>query len=108
MSNRQPDLPIHVSVVRTGAGLEQYGGAIPGPEQLAARIDEIGDSISWFKESIESRLDAIGNEEPSSESWSLDAIELTVSIDLEAEAGVIFARAKAAAGLELKLTWSKG
>ncbi|WP_369818886.1 CU044_2847 family protein [Phycicoccus sp. Soil748] len=79
---------------------------MPTPESLGARVDELGRSIEWLRNSLQPYLEDLSTE-AASKAWQLDSVELTVSVDLEAETGVIFARAKAAAGFEVKMTWSK-
>ena len=73
-------------------------------EDLRRRIDEITDTLNGVAESVKRRLVAAARAE---QDWGLESIELSFSIDLEAEAGVIISRASSAAGFEAKLTWSR-
>lgn len=99
-----PDPLIHV--VQSGELYEDMGGEPPTPQHLSTRIEELGQSIDWFQSRIAAHLRGLADESDE-RGWHLDAVELSVSIDVEAEAGVIFARAKSAAGFELKLAWKR-
>lgn len=98
--------PALIQVVNESDGLEEYSSRRTKPQQLADRAEEIGSAIVLFRSSIEEHIAAAA--EPRIESvWTLAGLELAVSLDVEAEAGVIFARAKSAAGLELTLKWER-
>jgi hypothetical protein len=75
-------------------------------ESLDARVGELGESIADIAKRLREQLDSglATTEEPG---WQLDDVELKFSLDLEAEAGVILARAKTTAGFEVTLTWSR-
>ncbi len=98
---------IKVQVVPSPA---QAGQLSPGKawESLEKRIDELGESIGEIAERFRSRLDsglAPPEEKPA---WHLGAVQVTFSLDLEAEAGVVVARAKTTAGFEVSLGWTRG
>ncbi len=94
---------IRVSVVpppeRAG---ELAGGALV--ERFTNRVDELGDSIGEIALRLRSRLDADLARDQSS-AWTLGEVVVTFSVDLEAEAGVVVAKAKTTAGFEVALTW---
>jgi hypothetical protein len=73
------------------------------PESFAHRASEVADSIaeiaSQFRSRLEKRLDR-----PSDHGWKMDAIELMFGITVQAEAGVVIARASSAATFSAKLT----
>ncbi len=74
-------------------------------ERFQDRATELGNAIREISHTLASQfpdpaatLDA---------SWQVDQIELSVSLDLEAEAGVILAKTKTTAGFDLTFTWSR-
>ena len=79
------------------------GPSIFVPEAFARRADEVADSIaeiaSQFRSRLEKTLDG-----PSDHGWKMDAIELMFGITVQAEAGVIIAKATSAATFSAKLT----
>jgi hypothetical protein len=76
-------------------------------EKLANRIDEVGDSLREIAGKLSRRFDELAAASADT-TWRLGEVEITFSLDLEAEAGVVIARAKAGAGFEAKLTWKAG
>lgn len=83
---------------------ELAGGTLV--ERFAERVDELGESIGEIARRLRARLDADLEQEPSS-AWKLNQVAVTFSLDLEAEAGVVVAKAKTTAGFEVALTWSQ-
>ena len=82
------------------------GDLAPGiavPESFAQRADEVADSIAEIASQFRSRLEKKLNR-PSSSDWDMDAIELMFGITVQAEAGVIIARATSGATFSAKLT----
>jgi len=75
------------------------------PEELLARLNDLADSLQCIAAKMSARFSEF--EGPPQRDWHLDEIELKFSIDLEAEAGVIIARASTTAGFEAKLAWKK-
>jgi hypothetical protein len=73
------------------------------PELLLDRIDEIGDSLRDIAIKLSRRLDELAARPENR--WRLGEVELKFSLDLEAEAGVIIARASGTVGFEATLTW---
>lgn len=104
MRDSPPDIDVNVLI--PAAVYEDIGGPESKPEKLARRVDELGESIAWFRTRIEKHIGSL-EDSSHSRSWKLDKVELTVSIDLEAESGIIFARAKAGAGFEVTMSWSR-
>jgi hypothetical protein len=75
-------------------------------EKLGDRIDELGASLGSIANSLRARLEETLEKEDEV-AWKLDEVALTFSLDLEAEAGVVVAKAKTTAGFEAKLTWHR-
>lgn len=94
--------------VRPRAGLEgDLGPSLPA--KLLDRIDEIGESLNEIADRLSTRLDDLASQQAANEKrWRLREVEVTFSMDLESEVGVIVARTKATAGFEAKLTWRLG
>jgi hypothetical protein len=76
-------------------------------QKLTDRIDDIGDGVKEIAANLASRLDDIAAAAADT-AWHLGEVEITFSLDLETETGVILARAKTGAAFEVKLTWKKG
>ncbi len=75
-------------------------------EKFDKRVDELGASIGEIANKLRRRLDTdLAQEEPSP--WMLDEVEVTFSLDLDAEAGVVVAKAKTTAGFEVALKWTR-
>ncbi|MEU1238670.1 CU044_2847 family protein [Micromonospora aurantiaca] len=96
---------IHVQVVpKDGTRGDLAGGRLI--ENLKDRIDELGDSIIEVSGSLQNRL-AAAERENSDAGWRLSEAQITFSLDLEAEAGVIISRTSASASFEVSLSWSR-
>jgi hypothetical protein len=76
-------------------------------QKLTDRIDDIGNGLKEIATKLSQRLDDLAASAAASR-WHLGEVEISFSIDLEAEAGVVIARTKAGAGFEAKLTWKTG
>jgi hypothetical protein len=76
-------------------------------QKLTDRIDDVGNGLKEIATSLSRRLDDLAAAAAHS-TWHLGEVEITFSLDLEAEAGVVVARTKAGAGFEAKLTWKAG
>ena len=72
---------------------------------FADRAVELGDSLDEVARTLRGRLNELG--EHSEKGWDLDEVQLTFSLDLQAEAGVIIARASSKAGFQASLTWKR-
>jgi hypothetical protein len=99
---------IHVEVrPRTNDDDENLAAAPPPiPELLKNRIDELGASIAEIATKLRTRIDTIESTAETG-NWALSEVSLQFSLDLGSEVGVIVARAKATAGFEAELKWSR-
>jgi len=84
------------------------GGGDLGPrsivlESFASRIDEISECLHDIAVKLSRRLDE--SFESGAKDWRLSEVEVKFSLDLEAEAGVVIARARTTAGFEATLSW---
>lgn len=98
---------IRVRVVPTSADgelMDLGGGGFV--ERFVDRVGELGSAVREITELMRVQLDNIGDDRPGS-GWQVDEIKLGFSLDLEAEAGVVLAKAKTSAGFELELTWNR-
>lgn len=75
-------------------------------ERFESRVDELGSSIGEIANRLRSRLDADLHEENEPD-WRMEEVSVTFSLDLEAEAGVVVAKARTTAGFEVELTWNR-
>lgn len=78
-----------------------------GPESFSKRAADIADGVALVANSVYADLEAKLEEQKKATGFALDAIELKFSLDLEAEAGVVIARAKTTAGFEATLSWKR-
>jgi Trypsin-co-occurring domain 1 len=77
------------------------------PESFASRAGEVADTISDVASKLRDHLEAnMAAEE--SHIWRLSTVALGFELALQAETGVIIARASAGATFSATLTWSKG
>jgi len=97
---------IKVQVIPTPG---RAGQLSPGKtwESLEKRIGELGESIGEIAKQLRTQLDASLAPTEETQAWRLGEIEVTFSLDLEAEAGVVVARAKTTAGFEVSLSWKR-
>lgn len=101
----QPTSEIKVRVAPDPTRLgELRGEALT--ERFADRVQELGASLGRIANDLRAQLDATLVEERGA-GWRLDEVGLTFSLDLEAEAGVVVAKAKTSAGFEAALTWKR-
>jgi hypothetical protein len=75
-------------------------------ERFADRVHELGGSLGEIANELRAQLDATLQEDRAVD-WRLSQVGLTFSLDLEAEAGVVVAKAKTSAGFEASLTWTR-
>jgi Trypsin-co-occurring domain 1 len=75
-------------------------------DRFSGRVGELGRALATvafqLRQTFETRL-----AEPAGSSWALGEVSLQMSINLEAEAGVIISRAKTGAAFQATLTWSR-
>jgi hypothetical protein len=97
---------ITVQVVPAEAAEAELMFGIGGDRpQFQDRVDELGDSLNEIAQRLRTRLPELARE--ANPSWDLDEVSLTFSLDLQAEAGVILARASSKAGFQATLTWKR-
>lgn len=79
------------------------------PESFASRAGEIADAITEVAEKLRDHLEENEAKAPAEATgpWSLDTVELAFELSLQAEAGVVIARASTAATFTATLTWSR-
>ena len=99
-AGRSPEILLEVRPQSVSGDL---GPGIAVPESFAQRAGEVADSIAEIASQFRSRLK---NKliRPSNSDWDMDTIELTFGITVQAEAGVIIARATSSATFSAKLT----
>jgi Trypsin-co-occurring domain 1 len=94
---------IKVQVVSRDTGEVAYG-----PKRLpnfSERAKELGDSLNEVAAALRGRLHELGTK--GEDGWDLEQVSLSFSLDLQAEAGVIVARASTKAGFQAALTWKR-
>jgi hypothetical protein len=98
--SRAPEILLEVRPKSVSGDLA-HGLAVP--EQFQRRAGEIADSIveiaDRFRSSLEKAL-----QKPAEPGWHMDSIELRFDIAVQAEAGVVIARATSGATFSAKLT----
>jgi hypothetical protein len=75
-------------------------------ERFENRVDELGGSIGQIANRLRARLDADLRDEQDPK-WRMEEVAVTFSLDLEAEGGVVVAKARAKAGFEVELKWKR-
>lgn len=75
-------------------------------ENFEDRAKELAESLAEIATAFRSRLDHSLNQ-GTELTWPLQEIELKFSIDLQAQAGVVLAKASTTAGFEATLTWKR-
>jgi hypothetical protein len=74
-------------------------------ERFANRADELGASIGAVAERVRDALQSqLSRDHPGA--WGLSEVGLTLSVSLEAESGIVIAKAKTGGTFEVALTWS--
>lgn len=75
-------------------------------DKFSGRVTELGQALatvaSQLRQTLDSRL-----AEPAESSWALSDVSVQMSINLEAEAGVVISRAKAGTAFQATLTWTR-
>jgi hypothetical protein len=75
-------------------------------ERFAARVDEMGATLGDIANGLRDQLERRLSDERTS-AWQLDELQLSFKFDLQAEAGIVLARASTTAGFEASLTWKR-
>jgi hypothetical protein len=89
--------------VRPSSATGDLSGQSAIPESFISRVEDLGQSLREIAERLSQQLEAF--EKNPTAAWQLERVELKFSLDLEAETGVIIARAKTSAGFEASLSW---
>jgi hypothetical protein len=76
------------------------------PERLAKRLGDLTETLNELSTKIGEGLEEL-SAKPAGGGFRVDEIEVKVNIDLESEAGVVIARAKASAGFEASIRWKR-
>lgn len=97
------EIHVHVEPDPEFAG-EASGGQLV--EKFADRVQELGASLGVIANDLRAQLDATLQRDDS-DGWGLEEVQLSFSLDLEAEAGVVVAKARTGAGFEAALTWRR-
>lgn len=96
---------VKIQVVPTG----YVQGDLSGPpvfERLSDRLDEVGNSVKAIADRMRTSLGGLLQDQPD-QGWQLDEVSFQFALQLEAEAGVIVAKATTAAGFEVNLAWKR-
>lgn len=99
------DSSIVVRVVPSPERAGELAGATL-TERFEDRVDELCDSIGKIAQRLRARLETdLMEAQPAA--WRLGEVAISFSLDLEAEAGVVVAKAKTTAGFEVSLSWTR-
>lgn len=79
------------------------GGALR--ERFAERIDELATTVNEVADGLRARLMAGSDSERGG--WCLDAVDMEFSVELEAESGVVLARASVTGGFAVTLSFRR-
>jgi hypothetical protein len=86
----------------------ESGGYLSGQtvtEKLADRVDELGRSLADVANQLRGSLER--DLHAGDGLWRLSELNIQFSLSLEAEAGVVLARAQTTAGFQASLTWAR-
>jgi hypothetical protein len=81
-------------------------GAADLVEKVSGRVDELGQALVSVASQLRATMDR-QLAEPADSRMPLASVSLQMSINLEAEAGVVISRAKAGAAFQATLTWER-
>jgi hypothetical protein len=86
----------------------EYAGEVGASltEQFADRVRELGQGLGEIANDLRAQLDATLREDDRT-SWGLEEVQLSFSLDLQAAAGIVVAKASTAAGFEATMTWRR-
>lgn len=93
--------------VHPGSDSGDLGPSIAVPESFAQRAGEVADSIAEIASQFRSRLHKVLGKPPDY-GWRMDTVELTFGIVVQAEAGIVIAKATSGATFSAKLTLKAG
>jgi Trypsin-co-occurring domain 1 len=94
--------PVILLEVRSATASGDLGPGRPTLEQFGRRASEIADGIAGIADEFRSRLERTMRK-PDEGGWHADSIELRFDIAVQAEAGVVIARAVSGATFSAKL-----
>jgi hypothetical protein len=77
------------------------------PEPFVNRVNELAGTINKVAAQLQEHLES-GMAAQESQQWHLDNVGLGFELALQAEAGVVIARASTGATFSVTLTWSRG
>ncbi|MGC5020945.1 CU044_2847 family protein [Micromonospora sp. DT47] len=97
--------PVHVEVVPDPRFLGHLGPA-DLVERFSDRAAELGAAIGAVGEQLRRALELRMAQAPQG-AWELSQISVELALNLEAESGVIIAKAKSAAAFQASLTWTR-
>jgi hypothetical protein len=114
---------VEVSAVGAGQGGDLRRGASLAPVNFASRADDVADALLEIARLIRGRLQSAdenngeaaeppgpardGEAAPDGKSWGLDEVQLSVQLALQADAGVVIARASTSATFNATMTWRR-
>lgn len=86
-----------------GAVADLAGG--PPTERLVERIGDVGEAIEGVVSGLRAKLQSLAATDATE--WPLDEIAIAFSVELQAEAGVVLAKASSSAGIQATVTWKR-
>ena len=95
---------IRVEVVSPDTGEAAFGPPRAMPD-FKQRAGDIGESLNEIAVALREHLHELGQR--AQDGWDLDQVQLGFSLELQADAGVIIARASSTAGFQANLTWQR-
>lgn len=100
------ELLIEVRPAASSAG--DLAPRIKVPEEFSHRAGEIADSVVSVAEDFRDRIEErLGPQRDATDDWQLGQVELAFAIDVQAESGIVIARASAGATFTATLTWQR-
>lgn len=96
---RRPEILLEVRPAATSGDLAPRAVA---PEEFRARADEIADSISDVIDHLCARLGKL-LDQPDEPGWQVGSVEIEFGVSVQAETGVIIAKATAGATFSARL-----
>ena len=101
-SKEQPQVALLLEVNRTRTAGDLGPSRASLPEDFRRRAAEIADSISEVADQFRTRLEHVMK--PDEGNWGVDSIDIKFDITVQAEAGVLIAKASTGATFSAKLT----
>ena len=114
-SGGEPEVLVEVSQIGARTGDLKRPGSL-APVDFAGRADDIADALLEVARRIRGRLQsadedgepADGAPTPAGKDWGLDEVQLNFQMALQADAGVVIARASASATFSATIIWRRG